>query len=255
MRRIVWLFVFIVWASLGCDPAETAIDVTGTLYECSNPDECDEAADAPMRVTDLDEVVQAEVVTDSSGEFLFEQIPGESVIFVTAEKWPEFVPTVFLGQTGSVDGDVPDGSLYLATLTEAQAIIDEFTAVHPDGETVQTVDPDSDGDGGMARGQFVVQVEGLDPDQWPGKDSIRCYFEDTDGEQYPCTYYDSNGEPDWSLETTTLDGGFVAFGLPVGLLTMVVVDGPEDDWEYYTLTYCFVEEDGLSVYDTFISPF
>lgn len=240
---------------MGCDPAATAIDVNGTLFVCPDPDECNAAAEANMRVTDLDEVVLAEVVTDSDGEFKFEEIPGSSVIFVSADLWPEFVPTVFLGQTGTEDGDVPDGSLFVVPLAEVQAIIDDFTAVHPDGETVHTVDPDSDGDGGMARGRFLVQVEGFDVDQWPGKDSIRCYFEDDDGDQYPCTYYDSDGEPDWSMETTSLDGGFVAFGLPTGLLTMVIVDGPEDDWEYYTWTYCYVEEDGLSVYDTFVSPF
>jgi len=239
----------------GCPSQEVIISISGSLYGCDDLDACGGLEGATVRLLDLEETTHAQVNTDARGDFTLEEVPGNSVVFLVAELWPDHVPVAFLGQTGSVDGSLEDGSFYSAPLADAQAMIDAFSAAHPDQTTVQTIDPDSDGNGGMIRGQFKTAVSGILPEDWPGRDRLTCQFENADGDIFPCVYRDQYGEPDWSFETTSLHGGFAAFGLPAGLYTGVVFDGREDEAEQYALFHAYVVEDGVTIFDVFTSPF
>ncbi len=248
-------FLAIGVTSSACGPDDIFIAVSGTLFECNDADLCDPVPDAPLRLLDIEETVRAETVTDADGGFLLQDVPGLSVVFTVAEAPPERVPTVFLGTTGTEDGAIADGALFVASLDEAQALVDEFTAAHPDGTTVQVIDLDQDGDGGMVRGQFLEAVDGFDATDWPGASGLSCHFEDDAGTVYPCVYYDSSGQPDWVAPTSSTDGRWAAFGLPAGTYTGVVLAGPYGESVDYALFYTHVVEDGLTIFDFFPSPF
>lgn len=238
-----------------CGPDDIFIAVSGTLYECGDVDACEPIPDAPLQLLDIEETVRSETVTDADGVFVLEDVPGLSVVFTVAEAPPERVPTVFLGTTGTEDGAIEDGALFVVSLDEAQALVDAFSSAHPDGTPVQVIDPDQDGDGGMVRGQFLEAIDGFDASQWPGAAGLSCHFEDDAGTVYPCVYHDSAGEPDWTSQTSSTDGRWAAFGLPEGMYTGVVLAGPYGETADYALFYTHVVEDGLTVFDLFPSPF
>lgn len=238
-----------------CPSEEVLISVSGTLFGCDDLDECGGLEGADIAIHDLEQALRAEAVTDAQGDFTLDEVPGNSTVFITASAWPDHVPVAYLGQTGGVDGALEDGSLYSVPLEDAQAMVDAFSAAHPDGDTVQVIDPDHDGDGGMVRGVFKSAIDGILPEDWPGRDRVACRFDSMDGESYPCVYRDADGEPDYSFDTTSLHGGFAAFGLPEGLYTGVVFDGPEDEAEQYWLFHTWVIEDGVTIFDSFAAPF
>lgn len=238
-----------------CGPDDVFIAVSGTLFECNDADACDPVPDAPLRLLDIEETVRAETVTDAEGAFVLQDVPGLSVVFTVAEAPPDRVPTVFLGTTGTEDGAIEDGALFVASLDEAQALADAFTAAHPDGDTVQVIDLDQPGGGGMIRGQFVEPVDGFDVTEWPGAAGLSCHFEDDAGTVYPCVYYNSGGDPDWANLTSSTDGRWAAFGLPAGTYTGVVLAGPYGETVDYALFYTHVVEDGLTIFDYFPNPF
>ncbi len=248
-----WLSLAAVLA--GCDPPMEYIDVSGRLYACDDTATCGGLAGATVRVRDVDTALHDQVKTDADGDFTLHDVPGDSIVFITADNAEGYVSTTFIGVTGNVDGSLPDGALFAVSVEEAETMIDAFAAAHPEGAVPQEIDPKRPGNGGMARGRFLIQVEGLDSDQWPGAENVSCYFEDGDAEQYPCVYLDKDGVPDWDASTTTYDGGFAAFGLPPGALTLVILYGPVDTAEYYTWTFAYVEEDGIVVFDDIVSPF
>jgi hypothetical protein len=255
-RAAALLLALVLGASVSaCGPDDIFIAVSGTLFECNDADVCDPVPDAPLRLLDIEETVRAETVTDADGDFLLQDVPGLSVVFTVAEAPPERVPTVFLGTTGTEDGAIDDGALFVAALDEVQAQIDAFTESHPDGSTVQVIDLDTDGDGGMVRGQFLEVIEGVDATEWPGAAGLSCHFEDDAGAVYPCVYYDSAGEPDWANPTSSSDGRWAAFGLPAGTYTGVVLAGAYGESVDYALFYTHVVEDGLTIFDLFPSPF
>jgi hypothetical protein len=245
-RALVPAMALLLFA--GCEPDEVLIQVNGTLYGCEDADVCDTVADAPVQLIDLADEVRAEDTTDSDGDFDFADVPGNSVVFTVAESWPEYVPTVFLGITGSQDGGIPDGSVFVLPIADAEELATEFESEH-------TFDQDTDDEGGIARGTFYHAIEGFEVEDWPGADSLSCQFEDADANVYPCVYYDADGEPDPTLDTTTFDGRWAAFDLPTGLLTGVVLDGVATEATQYALFYAYVVEDGITIYDVFPSPF
>ncbi len=231
-----------------CEPQEILIQVNGTLFACEDADVCDTVADAPIQLLDIEEAVRAEDVTDSDGDFEFADVPGNSVVFTTAESRPDYVPTVFLGITGSMDGGIEDGSVYLLPIGDAEQLATDFEHEH-------TFDADTDDQGGVARGTFYHAMDGFDVEDWPGADSLSCEFVDPDGNAFPCVYYDADGEPDTTLDTTTFDGRWAAFDLPPGILNGVVYNGPIDEATEYALFYAYAIEDGITIYDVFPSPF
>lgn len=255
MRIAALLACFLGFALGGCEPDPVLISITGILYDCADVDTCDTVPEADVSVLDIEEVVHAEDLTDADGAFQLDDVPGMNVVFLTAEKADGYVPTSFLGQTGTVDGVLSDGSLFIVPTDEATGLVDEFDATHPEGGFGFAFDPETDDSGGMVRGRFYVPVEGIDAASWPGATGTSCFFEDADGGSYPCVYYDVDGNPDWSLQTTTTDGGWAAFGLPAGLLTGVVLDDAADVATQYALFYTYVVEDGLTVFDYFPIPF
>ncbi len=246
-------------ALAGCEPNLILIDVTGTLYDCGNADTCDTVADAPLSLYDYNTGVGTpfiETTTAEDGTFSLAEIPGNSVVYMVASKWEDgFVPTSFVGVTGSQDGELPAGSLFVVSQEEAQALIDEYADTHPDGDTPQVIDPDVPGDGAMVRGRFQTAVEGADPATWPGARGLSCYFESDQGIVYPCVYTDQNGDPDWSRTTSSTDGGWAAFGLAPGEVTGVVLDAEYGSAENYVMFTSLAVEDGIGIFDTFASPF
>ena len=243
----------------GCEPTLVLIDVTGTLYTCGNPDICDTVSDAPVALYDYNTGVDTpfiETATAEDGTFELAQIPGNSVVYMVASHWEGgFVPTSFVGVTGSQDGELPDGSLFVVTEEDAQALIDEHTATHPDGDAPQLIDPDSPGNGAMVRGRFQTAVEGAESETWPGARGLSCYFEDAQGLIYPCIYTDQNGDPDWDRTTSSTDGGWAAFGIAPGEVTGVVLDAAFGEAENYVMFTSLAVEDGIGIFDTFASPF
>jgi len=239
----------------GCPVDPIVIEVTGTLYNCGDPTACDTVAGATVQILDIDEAVRAEDVTDEDGGFVLADVPGVSVVFIVADKDDAYVPTTFLGQTGTEDGEVPDGSMYIVPVDEASTLVDAYSATHPDGEMAFSLDPQTEDSGGMVRGQFLVPVEGASSEYWPSASGIGCLFEDAAGGVHDCVYRDLHGDPDWTLTTTSNDGRWASFGLPAGLCTGAVLDGPADSAEQYALFYAYIVEDGITVFDDFPIPF
>lgn len=253
MRSIGVLLIGLALA--GCGPDDVFITVSGTLYECNDVATCDPVPDAPVRMLDIEAAIRSESVTDADGAFVLEDVPGLSVVFTVAEAPPDHVPTVFLGTTGTADGAIEDGAVYVVSATEAQTLIEDFSDAHPDGTAVQVIDTEQDGDGGMVRGQFLTPIDGVDPADWLGAAGLSCHFEDDVGTVYPCVYYNGSADPDWAWTTTSSDGRWAAFGLPAGTYTGVVLAGAYGETADYALFYTHVVEDGLTVFDFFPTPF
>jgi len=247
----------LLWSVSGCSVDPVLIEVTGTLYDCGDPGTCDTVSGATVRVLDIEETVHAEDVTGDDGRFRLTDVPGASVVFLVAEMegTTTHVPTSFLGQTGTVDGEVPDGSMYIVPWDDATTLVEDHDAAHPDGDMGFAIDPQTADSGGIVKGRFLVPVEGASADQWPSAIGIGCLFEDGYGRVYDCVYRDLQGDPDWTLTSTSVDGRWAAFGLPAGLSTGAVLDGPADSAEQYALFYAYVVEDGITVFDEFPIPF
>ncbi len=259
MNKLAWVLGIGLLLLGGCEPDLVLIDVTGTLFACGDPEACEALPEAEIELFDYNTGVDTafiEAATDADGAFELAQIPGNSVVYMVASDWEtDRLPTSFVGVTGTQDGELPDGSLFALTLAEVQGSIDDYAAVHPTGDDVQTLDPMTPSDGGIARGRFLTAVSGADSSTWPGTRGLSCYFEDSLGLIHPCVYLDHNGEPDWSLETSTTDGGWAAFDLTPGEVTGVLLDGAMDEAENYVLFTALAVEDGIIVLDTFTSPF
>ena len=241
----------------GCSVDPILIEVSGTLYDCGDPDTCGTVAGATVQILDVEETVRAEDVTGDDGGFRLSDVPGSSVVFIVADMPDEdtYVPTSFLGQTGTLDGDIPDGSMYVVPSDEAAALVATYDATHPDGAMDFTLDTEVADSGGMVRGRFLVPVEGASSDSWPSASGVSCLFESADGGVHDCVYRDFDGDPDWTMATTSIDGRWASFGLPAGLTTGALMDGPADTAEYYALFYAYIVEDGITVFDYFPIPF
>ena len=258
MRRLACLLTLLAAGfGPGCTVDPVVIEVSGTLFDCGDPETCGTVAGATVQILDVEETVRAEDVTDDEGGFQLADVPGSSVVFIIADMPDEdtYVPTSFLGQTGTLDGEIPDGSLYIVPSDEAATLVEAYSAAHPDGGMEFTLDTAAPGSGGLVRGQFLVPVEGAASEDWPSASGVSCLFEDSAGGVHDCVYRDFDGDPDWTMASTSIDGRWASFGLPAGLVTGAVMDGPADTAEYYALFYAYIVEDGITVFDDFPIPF
>jgi len=145
----------------------------------------------------------------------------------------QYVTTVLSGRTAAADLYVDAGVLHIWSRADVDFwIAGWFDAVAEPDAVRPTLDPDVPGEGGLAVGRVTDPVEGT-----------RLFFRDPEGAEVEAWYTDGEGQP-IKGDGVSADGGFAAFGLTPGPLTVRLVDADGDELAGGFVTRC--EEDAIT---------
>jgi hypothetical protein len=168
-------------------------------------------------------------VADTTGTFEV-TLPIHSIFYFSAAA-EGFTTTVFTGVTDESPVEVPDGTLWMRSPDEIEALIQDFGDCGVE---------DSANGGGTIEGEIRMQVvENSATDSLPLVTTAAVLAYDESGVAYPGCYFDDDGVASADSSRTGETGRFAIFGVPSGIISLQIrydyggIDEQEDWYPLY----------------------
>ena len=224
----------------GCLPTMSA-SITATITD--NNDAA--VPNAAIEIRAWDGALLTELNGDANGNFTVDLPPyQEFFVIVSSDEHP---PTSFTGYSGEGDHTVPNGTLWLRTFEEVEAVTSAFsTCAHTSG-----------GSTGVIEGEAKLYISGTPVSDLPTLTTATASAEQNDTSTYDGCYLPATDQETGDLvemSTTGDSGQYAIFDIPEGLTKLTIeidVDGELYDYPYWV----YVPADGIVPLRPTLVPF
>lgn len=215
----------------GCWSLPEEVQLTGTLldqYQGSG------LQGAQLQVHDPLGEPWSQATTGADGAFQA-TVPASSAFFVTFDAEGDYVPTSFTGIAGSSDQVAEEGTLYMRSTSELEALRAEFSAC-----------PQVDAEGAIVEGVVrpYLSVEESN-EELPTITTAWITVYDASDTAWSACYLDDDGNSLPDGDRTGNTGRFAVFGVPTGPLSVEVAWEITDDYDLSSWYIVRAPQDGV----------
>ena len=232
--------ILLLSLSIGCLPTMSA-SITATITDNNQ----EVVPNASVEIRAWDGSLLEELNGDETGTFQAD-LPPYQEFFVIVES-DEHPPTSFTGYSGEGDYTVPNGTLWVRTFDEVNAVANEFSTCGTN-ETTGT---------GFIEGIARLYISGTPVSDLPTLTTATASAEQNETNTYEGCYLPTLDEESGEMfdsEVTGESGQYAIFEIPEGLTKLTIevdVDGELYDYPYWV----YVPSDGVVPLRPTLVPF
>lgn len=207
---------------LGCLPTMSA-SITATITDSSQ----NTVPNASVEVRAWDGSLLTELSSDDLGTFQVD-LPPYQEFFVIASSG-DHPPTSFTGYSGEGEYTVPNGTLWLRTFDEVNAVADEFSPCSSN---------DVSGTG-FIEGEAKLYISGTPESDLPTLSTVSASAEQNETNTYEGCYLSTVDEESGEMVESAVtgeSGKYAIFDIPEGLTKLTIeldIDGKLEDYPYW----------------------